>query len=83
MKAQNVCRYNNVGYCKNKELCRFYHRKEDCSNKDRNTDFEIKIMFLKTELDNIQRENKLFSSRIMDLENRMSKIKKSHPISEK
>ena len=33
MKKENVCKYHNVGYCKYREKCMFFHPTEDCDKK--------------------------------------------------
>ena len=33
MKLLLVCKYQNVGYCKYKDKCRFQHSNEDCDKK--------------------------------------------------
>ena len=31
--TENVCKHHNVGYCKYKDKCMFFHATEDCENK--------------------------------------------------
>ena len=38
MIQQNVCKYQNVGYCKYKDQCRSLHVKEECEGKCKNYD---------------------------------------------
>ena len=33
MTTEKVCKYHNVGYCKYKEKCMFFHFTEDCEKK--------------------------------------------------